>query len=59
MEKSKKKGYGRNVLGSPLTAVATFLKLLHSQGDVSPIRAGEVITRGTITKAYTIKPGEK
>lgn len=55
----KEKGYGRNVLGSPLTAVAHLLKLLHSQGDVAPIKAGEVITTGTITKAYPIKPGER
>lgn len=55
----REQGHGRNVLGSPLTAVAHLLKLLHSQGDVVPIRAGEVITTGTITKAYPIKPGER
>lgn len=55
----REKAHGRNVLGSPLTAVAHLLKLLQSQGDVSPIKAGEVVTTGTITKAYSIKAGEK
>jgi 2-keto-4-pentenoate hydratase len=55
----REKGHGRNVLGNPLTAVKHLLELLCSQGDMAPITAGEVITTGTITKAYPIKTGEK
>jgi 2-keto-4-pentenoate hydratase len=51
-------GRGFNVLGSPLLAVAHLTKVLASQPDSLPIQAGEIVTTGTITKAYSIQVGE-
>lgn len=56
--KLKETGFGRNVLGSPLAAVKHLLKVLSTQADAEPIQAGELITTGTLTKAYPIAPGE-
>lgn len=52
-------GYGRNVLGSPLHAVASLIEAIYREGSVYPILPGEVITTGTITKAYSVNPHEK
>ena len=51
-------GRGFNVLGSPLLALAHLTKVLASQPDSLPIQAGEIVTTGTITKAYSIQVGE-
>ena len=50
-------GYGRNVLGSPLNAVSHLLQVIAQMG-AAPVRAGEIITTGTITKAHAIQIGE-
>lgn len=55
---SREIGRGFNVLGSPLLAVAHLTKVLASQPDSLPIQAGEIVTTGTITKAYSIQVGE-
>jgi 2-keto-4-pentenoate hydratase len=52
-------GQGRNVLGSPLLAVTSLIEALHQEGAVYPILAGEVITTGTMTKAYPVNAGER
>ena len=51
-------GYGRNVLGSPLAALAHLIALLAEQG-CEPLAAGEIVTTGTVTAAYPIRPGEQ
>lgn len=51
-------GHGFNVLGSPLLALAHLTKVLASQPDSLPIQAGEIVTTGTITKAYSIQVGD-
>ena len=51
-------GRGFNVLGSPLLALAHLTKVLASQPDSLPIQAGEIVTTGTITQAYSIQVGE-
>jgi 2-oxo-3-hexenedioate decarboxylase len=47
-------GHGRNVLGSPLNAVLHLISVLSGQSAAMPIQAGEVVTTGTLTSAFTI-----
>ena len=51
-------GTGANVLGSPPAAIAHLLGVLASQPQYSPLRAGEMVTTGTLTAALPIHPGE-
>jgi 2-keto-4-pentenoate hydratase len=52
-------GRGRDVLGSPLLALAHLVKLLNEQSQDVRIRAGEMITTGTITLAQEMRAGER
>ena len=52
-------GRGSNVLGHPLAAVRHLLALLARQPGAGPLRAGELVTTGTITAAATLRPGER
>ncbi len=52
-------GHGRNVLGSPLSALTHLIEAIQRDGSVYPILPGEVITTGTITKAYSVQAGER
>lgn len=52
-------GHGRNALGSPLLAVTSLIEAIHREGSVYPILPGEIITTGTITKAYSVNPREQ
>ncbi len=52
-------GYGRNVLGSPLSALSHLLESMQQGGSAYPLLPGEVITTGTITKAYSVRAGER
>ena len=51
-------GQGSNVLGSPLAAIAHLVALLAQQPAATPIQAGEIITTGTLTAAWTIAAGQ-
>jgi 2-oxo-3-hexenedioate decarboxylase len=51
-------GRGSNVLGSPLAAIAHLVSVLATQRDAAPLRAGELVTTGTLTTARTIHAGE-
>jgi 2-oxo-3-hexenedioate decarboxylase len=51
-------GKGSNVLGSPLAAIAHLLSVLARQPSGAPLRAGEIVTTGTITTAQSVQPGE-
>ena len=51
-------GRGENVLGGPLSALRHFVD---ESAEVTPdcaIAAGDVVTTGTVPKAYPVKPGE-
>jgi 2-keto-4-pentenoate hydratase len=52
------RGNGRNVLDSPLNALAHLAQLLAAQPQFAPLGAGEVITTGTLTDAWPVRPGE-
>ena len=51
-------GMGSNVLGNPITAVAHLVSMLGKQSDHSPLKAGEIVSTGTITKAQSVHVGE-
>jgi 2-oxo-3-hexenedioate decarboxylase len=46
------------VLGGPLTALAFLVDLLKKQPAAPPLRAGEIISTGTLTDAHPVAPGE-
>ncbi len=51
-------GHGSNVLGSPLLAVGHLISVLANQSRAMPIQAGEIVTTGTLTSAFTISAGQ-
>ena len=52
------RGVGANALDHPVLALAFLAEILSRQPQFEPLAAGEVITTGTLTAAYSIKPGE-
>ncbi|MFD4841210.1 2-keto-4-pentenoate hydratase [Achromobacter sp. NPDC058515] len=51
-------GCGANVLGNPLAALAHLLAVLADRPAGEAIQAGELVTTGTLTKAYPVHAGE-
>lgn len=51
-------GQGQNVLGSPLIALNHLLQLLAQQDQKFALRAGDIVTTGSLTKAYPVAPGQ-
>ena len=51
-------GAGANVLDSPLMAALHLVRVLREQQLFEPIRAGEIVTTGTLTPALSIRTGE-
>ena len=51
-------GKGANVLDSPALALAHLAHVVAGQPAAPPLVAGEVITTGTITDAWPVRPGE-
>jgi 2-oxo-3-hexenedioate decarboxylase len=51
-------GVGANVLDSPLFALSHLVELLAVQPDFAPLRAGEIVSTGTLTDAHPVKAGE-
>jgi len=51
-------GRGSNVLGGPLTALRHLVELLASDPINPPLAAGEIVTTGTLTRAYPVKAGQ-
>ena len=52
-------GGGANVLGSPLLALAHLTQTLAGLPQFPPVAAGEIVTTGTLTRAFPIRPGER
>lgn len=52
------RGGGANVLGSPLLALAGVIASASDQPGWEPIRAGEVVTTGTLTALHPVQAGE-
>lgn len=51
-------GVGANALDHPALALAHLADVLSAQPMMEPLAAGEIITTGTLTAAFPIKPGE-
>jgi len=51
-------GIGSNVLGNPFAAIVHLVSVLGKQLDHAPLRAGEIVTTGTVTTAQSVKAGE-
>ncbi|MEQ8479110.1 MAG: hydratase [Hoeflea sp.] len=51
-------GDGANVLGSPLAALRHAMEVIAKDRDANPISAGEIVTTGTVTRAFPVKQGE-
>jgi 2-oxo-3-hexenedioate decarboxylase len=52
------RGLGANALGGPLDALAALVAALAAEG-AEPLAAGELVSTGTLTDAWTIAPGER
>jgi 2-oxo-3-hexenedioate decarboxylase len=52
-------GRGSNVLGGPVQALEHLVDLLGRQGADVALRAGEIVTTGTVTAAYAVAPGQR
>lgn len=51
-------GVGANVLGSPLAAMAHLLGVLADRPADEAFQAGELVTTGTLTRAYPVHAGQ-
>jgi 2-oxo-3-hexenedioate decarboxylase len=56
---TKDAGVGRNVLGGPVSALRRLVQVLAADPEAAPLAAGEIITTGTITRAFPIAAGER
>ncbi len=53
------RGQGSNVLGGPLSALRHLVELLARDPHNPPLQAGEIITTGTLTRAFRGKDRRK
>ena len=51
-------GQASNVLGGPLSALRHLVEVLVNDPVNPPLAAGEIVTTGTLTRAFPIAPGE-
>ncbi|MFZ5692026.1 MAG: 2-keto-4-pentenoate hydratase [Pseudomonadota bacterium] len=51
-------GRGTNVLDGPLSALRHLVDVLAADPHNPPLAAGEIVTTGTLTRAYPVSPGE-
>ncbi|NIA71989.1 hypothetical protein HBA54_25645 [Pelagibius litoralis] len=52
------RGVGANVLDSPALALVHLARVLSEQPQFPTLAAGEIVTTGTLTDAWPVKPGE-
>ena len=53
------KGYGSYALDSPLQALFYLMKVLEKQEGTHKLKAGEIITMGTLTQPYLLKNNQR
>jgi 2-oxo-3-hexenedioate decarboxylase len=51
-------GQAENVLGGPISALRHLVALLADDDANPPLAAGEIVTTGTLTRAFPVAPGE-
>jgi len=54
----KDQGVGANVLDGPVQALLHFVRELRATPDAPALRAGDIITTGTLTDAWPVRAGE-
>jgi 2-keto-4-pentenoate hydratase len=52
------RGTGANVLGSPVSALKHLVALLADDPVNPPLQSGEIVSTGTLTRAFPVAPGE-
>lgn len=52
-------GVGSNALDGPVEALAHLVDVLGRDADSPPVRAGEMVTTGTLTRAFPVAAGQK
>jgi 2-oxo-3-hexenedioate decarboxylase len=52
-------GRGANVLDGPLSALKHLVEVLAADDLNPPLRAGELVTTGTLTRAFPVAAGER
>jgi 2-oxo-3-hexenedioate decarboxylase len=52
-------GSGANVLDGPVHALAHLVAVLDKDRLNPPLKAGEIVTTGTLTRAFPVRPGER
>jgi 2-oxo-3-hexenedioate decarboxylase len=53
------RGRSENVLGGPLSALRHLITVLAQDPDAPPLAAGEIVTTGTLTRAFPVSSGER
>jgi 2-oxo-3-hexenedioate decarboxylase len=53
------RGHARNVLDGPLSALRHLVELLADDAHNPPLKGGEIVTTGTVTRAFPIAAGER
>lgn len=51
-------GQAENLLGGPLSALRHLVQVLAHDGANPPLKAGEIVSTGTLTRALPVLPGE-
>ncbi len=52
-------GQAANVLGGPVSALRHLVDSIAADAEAEPLRAGDIVTTGTVTRAFPIRPGER
>jgi 2-oxo-3-hexenedioate decarboxylase len=52
-------GQAANVLGGPVSALRHLIEAVSRDSEATPVRAGDIITTGTVTRAFEVSPGER
>jgi 2-oxo-3-hexenedioate decarboxylase len=52
------RGQAMNVLDGPLSTISHLLEVLSRDPANPPLQAGEIVTTGTVTRAFPVSPGE-
>jgi 2-oxo-3-hexenedioate decarboxylase len=57
-EAVRARGTGSNALDSPLLAFAHLADVLAREAPAAPVRAGEIVTTGTLVQPPSVRPGQ-
>ncbi|MGL4241436.1 MAG: 2-keto-4-pentenoate hydratase [Beijerinckiaceae bacterium] len=52
-------GKAENVLGGPVLALLHLVRAIAADPEAAPLRAGDIVTTGTVTRAFPVQPGER